>query len=167
MAEMLNLVNENDEVYDIRSRDDVYAHGLQYVRVVDAFIRNEAGEFWIPIRTDDKVIAPGGYDTGAAGHVEAGESYEEAFRKEVFEELGWNIDDLEWKQLAKLGPKDGLATVSMVYEITTRDEPAANPDDFKAAEWMTLTALASRIKAGHPAKSNILPILANVYDVRT
>lgn len=163
MPEILDLVNENDEIIDTLARDEIYKRGLKYVRVVEAFIRNSQGQLWIPVRTQDKTIAPGGFDIGAAGHVEHGETYEQAFRKEVGEELGWNIDDYEWQDLGKFGPRDGLATISQVYEIKTDDTPTLNPKDFTHAEWLTPQEVTDRITAGHPAKSNLSVLLKNIY----
>lgn len=164
-VEILDLVDENDQVIKTLSRDEIYANNLKYVRVVELFIRNKKGKLWIPIRGLHKRIAPGGFDTGAGGHVEHGESYEDALKKEVSEELFWNIDEFKVVELGKFGPKDGLNTVSMVYEIETELEPALNPEDFTSAEWISPTDLVNKIKEGHPAKSNLLPLLKLVYKV--
>lgn len=165
ISEVLDLVDENDQVIQTLTRDEIYAKDLKYVRVIELFIRNKDGKLWIPIRGLHKRIAPGGYDIGAGGHVEHGESYLDALRKEVAEELFWNIDDFEVKQLGKYGPKDGLNTISMVYEIETDTEPKLNPEDFISAEWITPKDLAVKIENGHPAKSNLLPLLKLVYSV--
>lgn len=164
-VEILDLVDENDQVFDTLPRDEIYANDLKHIRVIELFIRNKDGKLWIPIRGLHKRIAPGGFDVGAGGHVEHGESYEEALRKEVGEVLFWNIDEFKVVQLGKYGPKDGLNTVSMVCEIETGLEPTLNPEDFTSAEWITPSDLAIEITEGHPAKSNLLPLLKLVYKV--
>jgi hypothetical protein len=63
-VEVLDIVNADDEVLGTYSRSEVYAHGLEYVRVVEALIQNSKGQFWIPIRLDSKKIAPGGMTSG-------------------------------------------------------------------------------------------------------
>ena len=161
--EILDLVNEDDEIVQTLLRDEIYANNMKYVRVVEIFIKNSEGKLWIPIRGSHKRIAPGGFDIGAAGHVEHGETYKEAMKKEVFEELYWNSDDFNVKEIGKFGPKNGLNTVSMVYEIETDIEPKLNPEDFTSAEWLTPVELSLKIKNGHPAKSNLLPLLKLVY----
>lgn len=166
MPEILDIVDENDNVIGTYPRAEIYERGLKYVRVVEAFIRNSSGELWIPIRREDKLIAPSGFDIGAAGHVEHGESYEEALRKEVMEEIGWDIDQLSIKPLGKYGPQYGLASVSQVYEIQTDETPPLNSDDFTSAEWLQPQELADRINAGHPAKSNLIALLRAIYDVK-
>ena len=163
--ELLDLVDDNDHVLKTLTRDEIYVKDLKYVRVVELFIKNEDGLLWIPVRALHKRIAPGGFDVGAGGHVEHGESYLEALKKEVSEELFWNIDDFELVELGKFGPKEGLNTISMVYEIRTNLEPKLNPEDFTSAEWITPSNVATKIKAGHPAKSNLLPLLKLIYKV--
>lgn len=168
MTEILDLVDENDNVVKTLPRDEIYAQNLQeqyYVRSVDVFIRNAFGRLWIPVRNDDKRIAPGGFDIGVGGHVEHGETYDEAFRKEILEEVGWNIDDVEWRQIGKFGPKEGLYSMSMAYEITTDQAPELNTDDFKSAQWMDPQEVYDKIAAGHPAKSNLKPLLGHAYDI--
>lgn len=166
MPEILDLVDENDNVIGTYPRDEIYKHGLRYVRVVEAFVRNSNGELWIPIRREDKTIAPGGFDIGAAGHVEHGESYDDALQKEVMEELGWDVAQLSVTSLGKYGPQDGLATVSQVYQIQTDETPRLNPDDFMSARWLQPQDLADQINAGHPAKSNLIVLLRAIYDVK-
>ncbi len=163
--EMLDLVDEDDTILDTLSRDEIYAKNLKYVRVVEGFIKNSKGQLWIPVRGSHKRIAPGGFDVGVGGHVEHGESYIEAFRKETIEELGWNIDEISYREIGKFGPRDGLLTVSMIYEITSEVAPHLNPEDFVSADWLTPQEVVDRIKSGHPSKLNLLPLLKLTYKV--
>lgn len=165
-VEMLDLVDADDKVIKTMSRDDIYAQDLKFVRVVEVFIRNSSGKLWIPVRLGSKRIAPGGYDVGIGGHVEHGETALEAFRKEVSEEAGWDIDDLKWHKLGKFGPKEKLNTISHVYEITTDTAPMLSADDFKSAEWLYPEEVISNINAGHPAKMNLVPLLRIIKDLR-
>ena len=161
--EILDVVDADDKVIDTKSREYVYANKLEYVRVVEAFIKNSDGKLWIPTRIATKKIAPNGFDTGVGGHVAHGETYDEAFRKEVREEIGWNVDDLKYRTVGKFGPKDGLNTVSMVYEIQSDATPTLNSEDFSSAQWLTPQELAKQILGGHPAKTNIIHLLKLVY----
>jgi isopentenyldiphosphate isomerase len=163
--EMLDLVNEDDEIIDTLSRDEIYLKALKFVRVVNVFIKNDQGEIWIPTRAAHKQIAPNGYDVGVGGHVEHGESYEAALAKEVKEEIGWDIASLEYREIGKYGPREGLSCVSMIYEINTNSQPELNPEDFSEAKWMTPGDLAQDIRDGHLAKSDLLPLLKIAYNI--
>jgi isopentenyldiphosphate isomerase len=84
--EYLDLVNEKDEVVGKKLRSEVYAEGLSNFRVVNVFLRNFEGKLWIPRRTANKRIFPLCLDVSMGGHVESGESYEVAFKRELSEE---------------------------------------------------------------------------------
>ncbi len=164
--EILDQVDENDNVIKTLSRDEIYKNGLKYVRVVEGFIKNTSGKIWIPVRHKDKRIAPGGFDVGVGGHVEHGETYLQAFRKETKEELGWDIDNMNYREIGKFGPNDGLNTISMVYEIITDKSPELNADDFVSAGWYYPQEVVEEIKSGHKAKSNLLRLLQLIYNAK-
>lgn len=164
--EILDLVNEDDEVIDTLPREEIYLNNLKYVRVVNVFIKNDNGEIWIPIRAAHKQIVPNGYDVGVGGHVEHGESYEEALAKEVKEEIGWDIKSLEYREIGKYGPREGLSCISMIYEIKSNTQPEVNPEDFSEANWMMPRDVVRSIKDGHLAKSDLLPLLRITYNVQ-
>ena len=79
--EMLDLVDENDCVIGTARRSEVYAKELRNIRVVNAFVINSKGELWIPRRTAHKRSYPSCLDMSMGGHVESGETYEEAVSK--------------------------------------------------------------------------------------
>lgn len=96
------------------------------------------------------------------GHIEHGETPEEALAKEVREEIGWNIADLDIETIGKMGPRDGLNTISFVYVIHTDNTPDLSPEDFKSAEWLSPEIILENIKNGHPAKTNLPYLLERV-----
>lgn len=87
-VEMLDLVDENNVVYDTRPRSEIYAQHLDYVRTIDAVIMGRDGRLWIPLRTDEKVIFPNAFDVSVGGHIEHVMTDDEAFRREMKDEVG-------------------------------------------------------------------------------
>ncbi|MCD0168258.1 NUDIX domain-containing protein [Deinococcus sp. 23YEL01] len=162
--EWLDLVNDHDEVIGAVTREDAYARGLTF-RVINAFLINRAGQLWIPRRTAHKRLFPGCLDMSVGGHVERGETYEQAFRRETQEELNLNMDDLPWQQIASFGPRDGLSAFMHVYELRRDDPPAFNPDDFSSAQWLTPPELIRRIEQGDPAKGDLKRLVQLCYGV--
>ena len=65
----------------------------QYYLGVHAYIYNDKGEFLLQQRSRNKEFLPLGWDIHM-GHVLAGESSEEAIRREVFEEIGIKVDEI-------------------------------------------------------------------------
>lgn len=88
-AEMFNVVNEQDEVIGAESREVVHVNNLRH-RAVHILIFNGAGELFLQKRSLWKDKNPGLWDSSAAGHVDAGETYAQTVERELQEELGVN-----------------------------------------------------------------------------
>ncbi|MCX8171803.1 MAG: NUDIX domain-containing protein [Candidatus Bathyarchaeota archaeon] len=83
------IVDENDNVIGWAYRSECHKKGLIH-RSVYVIVLNNRGEVFIQRRSMSKDLYPGLYACSASGHVEYGESYEEAARRELMEELGIN-----------------------------------------------------------------------------
>lgn len=161
--ERLDLVNERDEVVSQISRADP-ALRWRDVRVVNAFLRNRRGELWIPRRSPSKSLFPNALDVSVGGAVQSGETYEQAFRRETREEVGLNLDKVEWRELAAFSPyQTGMSSFMRVYEICSDVTPAYNPYDFSGGEWLTPGQVLSRIAAGEAAKGDLAELVRRCY----
>ena len=161
--EYLDLVNERDEVIGRKLRSEIYSEKLLNFRVVNAFLINSEGKLWIPKRSLEKRIFPGCLDMSMGGHVESGESYDQAFKRELFEELNLDSDQLLWKARAQLHPLyDNVSVFMKIYEIYTDQEPNYNPKDFIESSWIDPFELLQKIESGVPSKSD-LPILIRKF----
>ena len=147
MDELLDLVNESDQVIAQKRRSEIYQQKLRNFRVVNGFVINSQGQFWIPRRTFDKKIFPGGLDFSVGGHVKSGESYETAFRREAVEELGINPNLTQFEEIAYLSPYEHpISSFMKIYKISMNSSPPYNPHDFVEAFWLTPTALLAKLK---------------------
>ena len=162
--EYLDLVNRQDEIIGKKLRSVVYAEGLSNFRVVNAFLVNMQGQLWIPRRSLNKRLFPGGLDMSMGGHVESGETYEQAFKRELMEELNIKEDESVWKLLGHLTPQDGVSAFMKVYEISADITPQYNHNDFSESFWLSPIELIKRIEAGEFSKSD-LPILVQKFYV--
>ncbi|QQG46410.1 MAG: NUDIX hydrolase [Candidatus Niyogibacteria bacterium] len=163
LDEYLDLVDENDNVVGKKKRSEVYADGLSNFRVVNVFIVNSKGEIWIPRRAADKRIYPLCLDMSMGGHVESGESYEDAFKRELREELNIDVDKAVIHLLGHLTPrKDGVSAYMKVYEIKMDETPNYNKNDFTEYFWLTPKALFERISNGEKTKGD-LPKLVKIF----
>lgn len=85
--ELFDEVDENDRVLGPKSRNTVHVNNLRH-RAVHLLIFNRVHELFLQKRSIWKDKNPGLWDSSAAGHVDAGETYAEAAAREIQEELG-------------------------------------------------------------------------------
>ena len=86
-AEQFAVVDEMDRVIGAASRREVHGNNLRH-RAVHILIFNPAGELLLQKRSRWKDRHPELWDSSAAGHVGAGEEYDETAQRELREELG-------------------------------------------------------------------------------
>lgn len=86
-SERFPVVDEQDRLLGDAPRAEVHGDNLRH-RAVHILVFNHLGELFLQKRARRKDRHPLLWDTSAAGHVEAGEDYELAARRELREELG-------------------------------------------------------------------------------
>ncbi len=86
--EKLPLVNESGEVIGCATRGECHGGSMLLHPVVHLHVFNPQGELFLQHRPDWKDIQPGKWDTAVGGHVDWGETVEEALHREVREEVG-------------------------------------------------------------------------------
>lgn len=158
--ETLDLVDENDTVIWKERRSIVYQNGWNNFRVVNGFLVNSKWQLWIPKRTSTKKIFPNALDMSAAGHVESGENYLEAFKREVQEELNLDIDSLKYSEIGFLTPKQhGVSAFMKLYVVYSDTTPLYNTDDFSSADWYDISDLVSLLEKWTEAKSDLIKLI--------
>ena len=86
--EWFPLVNEMGETIGKATRKECHSGSKQLHPVIHLHIFNDAGELYLQKRSMTKDIQPGKWDTAVGGHIDYGETVEEALRREVREEVG-------------------------------------------------------------------------------
>ena len=157
-TELLDVVNENDEVIGVVSRDDLVADTTGYggyVRACGAFMQNDKGELWIPRRGPHKKIAASGLDYSAGGHITSGSSYVQAMIQEIEEELNIHLKE-ENLTFLKQFKDDEIKYIRSVYIFNYNEIPDYNRDDFTEYYWLTPSQLLEKLRAGEPAKRSLI-----------
>lgn len=80
-------VDKEDKVIGSGSIDNALDKGI-IMRIARVFLQNGKGELLIQKRSDTHKSLPGRWDQTAAGHVDEGEDYLEAAKRELAEEMG-------------------------------------------------------------------------------
>jgi 16S rRNA (adenine1518-N6/adenine1519-N6)-dimethyltransferase len=88
--ERFPVVDENDEIQGYASRSEVHGNNLRH-RAVHILIFNQVGDVYLQQRSRWKDRHPLKWDSSAAGHVSAGENYDQTAQRELKEELGVDV----------------------------------------------------------------------------
>ncbi|MFQ5734110.1 MAG: NUDIX domain-containing protein [Planctomycetaceae bacterium] len=140
--ELFDVVDERDAVVRQATRADVHAQRLLH-RAVHIFVFNAGGELLLQKRSALKDEFPLRWTSSASGHLDAGESYDEAARRELGEELGF---DAPLEFLAKLPASQETANeFTALYRTHCDAEPRFPPEEIETLEFHTLDAVATLI----------------------
>ena len=88
--ERFPVVDSNDRICGYASRTEVHGNNSRH-RAVHILIFDRAGDLYLQQRSRWKDRHPLKWDSSAAGHVTAGENYDETARRELKEELGVDV----------------------------------------------------------------------------
>lgn len=93
--EMFPIVDEEGNIIDAATRGECHNGSKRLHPVVHLHVFNSQGDIYLQKRPEWKDIQPGRWDTAVGGHVDLGESVEQALHREVEEELGIKFDEAE------------------------------------------------------------------------
>lgn len=94
MSEMLDFYDKEMRFVGTETRENVHARGLWH-KTVHCWLYDEKGNIYFQIRTDTGTLY-----TTASGHMQAGESIDDALQREIMEEVGMQIDTTKKELLA-------------------------------------------------------------------
>ena len=99
----------------------------------------------------------------AAGHVEPNETYEQAAKRELFEELGLKAELVEISQeRVPVGP--GEFAMSAVFTCVSDDEIALQEEEVESGEFHKIDDVLEMIRAGNSFTPNIVYLLQKYGD---
>ena len=135
--ELFDVVDLDDRVVSQAPRREVHARKLLH-RAVHVLIHDESGHLFLQRRSMSKDTFPGCWDSSCSGHVDAGEDYPTAARRELGEELGWPDASLPLRPVLKLNalPETGFEFIQ-IYLMGPLSGPfELNPDEIIEGRWI-------------------------------
>ncbi len=111
--EKLEVVDENDNVIGLETRERIHKEGLLH-REIHIWFVTPNSEVIFQHRAKDKDTYPDKLDATVGGHVEPGMSYEETAVKECKEETGVDIDLKNLVFITKMRSKSFDTTTGLI-----------------------------------------------------
>lgn len=125
-AEPLPVVDQEDRQVGLAPRSQVHAQGLLH-RAVHVLLFDLEGRLWLQRRGPAKDTYPGMWTSSASGHVDPGEDYAAAARRELGEELGLTLE-LTWVGKVPAGPAT-QGEFSGVFRAVSDQTPRPDPQE--------------------------------------
>jgi isopentenyldiphosphate isomerase len=134
--ELLPVVDDLDQVIGTRTRKEVHALGLKH-RAVHLVVWNGRGEILLQRRSMRKDSHPGWWDISMGGHVDPGETYEQAATREVGEELG--LINVTFEEVARRDPTPASGWEFVrIYSCPHEGPFRPKPDEIDELRWVSL-----------------------------
>lgn len=145
--EWVPLVNEKGEIIGKAPRSQVHNGSKLLHPVVHMHVINRNKAILLQKRPMSKLIQPGKWDTAVGGHISAGETLEEALKKEAFEELSLQNFSARMHRIYKW---ESEIEAELVYLFTTYDYKnfSVRSDEVEEARFWTKNQIENQIGQG-------------------
>jgi isopentenyl-diphosphate delta-isomerase type 1 len=144
IEEIFDVVDANDRVIDQVPRSVVHQKNLLH-RASSIFVFNTSGELLLQFRSTTKDQYPSCWTASASGHLDSGEDYETAARRELNEELGLT-SPLEFLAKFPAGSETAFEFTAL-FRTVNDDPPTPHPEEIAGLEWVSLAEIERRIAA--------------------
>ena len=144
-SEIFDVVDSSDNVIGRDTRSNVHKKNLLH-RSVHAIVLNSQGQVFVQHRAPHRDNNPDLWDSSVAGHLQAGEHYDQAMIRETEEEIGLVLSEPP----SKLFTLEASATTDYefcwIYEIVTDETLQINLDEAVGSRWISPKDLDSWIE---------------------
>ena len=155
--ELVDVVDERDQVVRTVTRAEMRAGRLLH-RAVSVAVLSTDGRLLVHRRAATKDVWPGMWDIAAGGVVGAGEWFEDAARRELFEELGIVVETLTFLGKGRY-VDESVALIGCGYRVT-HDGPFTFTDgEISEVRWVDRAALDMLVASERFVPDNLMMLL--------
>jgi isopentenyldiphosphate isomerase len=146
----IQIVNKNDEPIGESDMKEAHEKGLIH-RIVFIGVQDPDGNLLLQRRSKEVLIHPDTWDISAAGHVDAGESYEDAAKRELEEEIGLAGFPLEeisrfYKEIEINGRRAKRFCCSYRVVVPKGVDLKPNPEEVAGLKWFSIDEVEKAMK---------------------
>lgn len=141
--ELFIVVDRNDNVLGYKTRYECH-HDKNFIhRTVGVLVFDRKGNILLQKRSLSKDTDPGKWGISCAGHVQKGQTYEEAAQREMEEELGIKKS---FRKVKKFISADTIETqMAMLYKTQADGPFKPNPQEVERVEFFDVRQLPKRL----------------------
>ncbi len=146
--EMLPVVNEKGEFIKLASRNVCHdGESMLLHPVIHLHIINSDGKIFLQLRSMDKDIQPGRWDTSVGGHLDPGEAPEEALLREAWEEA--RLENFHYEFIKKYIWQSERER-ELVFSYFTRDDhsPLTDPSEVDEGRFWSRKEIEENLRTG-------------------
>lgn len=142
MPERIQFVDEHDNPVGAGTREEAWANGYT-MRHVHILLRDETNRILLAKRSPLKKSSPNCWALSAAGHVDEGESYDDAANRELFEEISVRTELTNVGKFRSQHPHpNGTGTVDAFITVYTGSINSdtiitVDPNEVVETKWFT------------------------------
>ncbi len=140
LDELFDVVDEQDRVTGQAPRRTVHAQGLRH-RAVHLLVVDRSGRVFLQMRSLAKDLFPGAWDSSAAGHVGAGEGYDDTARRELAEELGCRPESAPQRLFKIEARAETGQEFVWVYRVDADGPFKLQADEIERGDWFTVAEI--------------------------
>lgn len=147
--ELFPLIDEAGQVVGQATRRYCHGGSMALHPVIHLHIFDREGRLYLQKRSMKKDIAPGRWDTSVGGHVDYGESLQEALLREAREELGLHIEASQCRFLFQyIWQSSRERELVTAYALTTDIIPQPDLDEVDEGRFFVIEELQQALTLG-------------------